>query len=161
MKFYRLYRSVAKHALRQYFTSPTRHTASPGTLLKHKQPWRKRVVDAIQTRVLNNSQSQQDDQPTQTEELVPKKGGTSVAWKWFGFKKTDTDQTTVICKPVRYAAARSQQRTPTRIQGKFNAIMNVCHQLKVQELTLQELTLVCQALVKQISLLTRHIDIAN
>lgn len=37
-------------------------------------------------------------EPTQAEELVPKRGATSVEWMWFGFKKTDTEQTTVLCK---------------------------------------------------------------
>lgn len=35
------------------------------------------------------------------EEHVPKKGSTSIIWRWFGYNKItnqDTDQTTVICK---------------------------------------------------------------
>lgn len=50
------------------------------------------------TRGSDQGNSQQDDQPTQTEELVPKRGATSVAWTWFGYKKTDVHQTTVVCK---------------------------------------------------------------
>ncbi|KAI2662030.1 E3 SUMO-protein ligase ZBED1 [Labeo rohita] len=33
--------------------------------------------------------------------LVPKRGGTSVIWNWFGFKSSDTEQTSVICKVCR------------------------------------------------------------
>ncbi|KAL1252179.1 hypothetical protein QQF64_019975 [Cirrhinus molitorella] len=33
--------------------------------------------------------------------LVPKRGGTSVIWNWFGFKSSDTKQTSVICKVCR------------------------------------------------------------
>lgn len=55
--------------------------------------------------------SQQDDQPTQTEELVPKRGGTSVAWTWFGYKKTDVDQTTVVCKVCRLPVPTTDSNT--------------------------------------------------
>ncbi|KAK0141639.1 Zinc finger BED domain-containing protein 1 [Merluccius polli] len=61
-----------------------------------------------------NSQQQdeqQDEQPTQTEELVHKRGGTSVAWMWFGFKKTDTDQTTVVCKVCRCTVPTTDSNT--------------------------------------------------
>lgn len=34
-------------------------------------------------------------------ELIPKKGAVSVVWKYFGFKKSDADQTRVICKCCR------------------------------------------------------------
>ncbi|XP_063742293.1 E3 SUMO-protein ligase ZBED1-like [Eleginops maclovinus] len=36
-----------------------------------------------------------------TEELVPKKGAVSVVWKFFGFKKSDVDQTSILCKCCR------------------------------------------------------------
>ncbi|CAL8259295.1 unnamed protein product [Boreogadus saida] len=41
----------------------------------------------------DNSEQEKDsdDQPRQSE-LVPKSGATSIAWTWFGFKKSDTDQ---------------------------------------------------------------------
>ncbi len=44
---------------------------------------------------------QENDQPAQIEELVPKRGATSVAWTWFGYEKSDTDQKTVLCKLCR------------------------------------------------------------
>ncbi len=36
-----------------------------------------------------------------TEELVTKRGAVSVAWRFFGFKKSDVDQTTIFCKCCR------------------------------------------------------------
>ncbi|XP_061608235.1 E3 SUMO-protein ligase ZBED1-like [Phyllopteryx taeniolatus] len=33
-----------------------------------------------------------------TEELVPKRGAMSLVWRYFGFKKADIDQTTILCK---------------------------------------------------------------
>lgn len=35
------------------------------------------------------------------EELIPKKGATSVVWNWFGYKRADKEQTTVICKQCK------------------------------------------------------------
>lgn len=32
------------------------------------------------------------------KDLVPKRGATSVIWRWFGFEESDTDQKTVLCK---------------------------------------------------------------
>ena len=37
----------------------------------------------------------------QEDELVKKKGGTSVVWNWFGFKISDPDQITTLCKLCR------------------------------------------------------------
>ncbi len=36
-----------------------------------------------------------------TEELVPKRGAVSVVWRFFGFKKSNVDQTTIFCKCCR------------------------------------------------------------
>jgi hypothetical protein len=49
----------------------------------------------------DNSEQEKDsdDQPRQSE-LVPKSGATSIAWTWFGFEKSDTDQKNVCRKPV-------------------------------------------------------------
>ncbi len=35
------------------------------------------------------------------EELVVKRGATSTIWNWFGYRKSDADQTTVVCKVCR------------------------------------------------------------
>lgn len=35
------------------------------------------------------------------KELVWKKGASSVVWNWFGFKVSDLDQQTVLCKFCR------------------------------------------------------------
>ncbi|XP_051813898.1 S-arrestin isoform X3 [Acanthochromis polyacanthus] len=45
---------------------------------------------------------------TADKELVARKGPhvTSIIWKWFGFDKTDTEQTTVMCKVAVYMAKR-------------------------------------------------------
>lgn len=32
------------------------------------------------------------------EESVPKRGATTVEWKWFGFKRSDEQQTVVVCR---------------------------------------------------------------
>uniref|UniRef100_A0A9J8CLF4 BED-type domain-containing protein n=1 Tax=Cyprinus carpio carpio TaxID=630221 RepID=A0A9J8CLF4_CYPCA len=63
------------------------------------------------TRGSDQGNSQQDDQPTQTEELVPKRGATSVAWTWFGYKKTDVHQTTVVCKVCRLPVPTTDSNT--------------------------------------------------
>ena len=34
----------------------------------------------------------------ETEELLLKRGAVSVVWKFFGFKKSDVEQTTIFCK---------------------------------------------------------------
>ncbi|XP_055040058.2 E3 SUMO-protein ligase ZBED1 [Misgurnus anguillicaudatus] len=41
------------------------------------------------------------DAEHETEELVPKKGAGSVVWRFFGFQKSDVDQTTILCKCCR------------------------------------------------------------
>lgn len=57
---------------------------------------------AMEEQVNFQSKQQQDDkQPAQTNELVPKIGRTSVIWLWFGYKKTNKDQTTALCKECR------------------------------------------------------------
>lgn len=45
------------------------------------------------------------------DELVTKKGGTSVIWKWFGFKKTDVEQKTVLCKLCRLKIVANSSNT--------------------------------------------------
>ena len=46
------------------------------------------------------------------EELEPKRGnGNSIVWHWFGFKKADTDQKTVICKTCRQQVVTSDSNT--------------------------------------------------
>ena len=35
---------------------------------------------------------------SQTEELVKKKGATSIIWNWFGFKRTDEQQQAILCR---------------------------------------------------------------
>ena len=48
----------------------------------------------------------------ETEELLPKRGAVSVVWKFFGFKKDDVQQTTIICKccPAKGVAAGGNTR---------------------------------------------------
>lgn len=54
----------------------------------------------------NFKQEKEFDQPTQKEELVPKRGATSVTWMWFRYEKSDWDW--------------SQQQAETQIQ--FNLL---------------------------------------
>lgn len=32
------------------------------------------------------------------DDLVPKKGATSIVWKWFGYKRSDLQKSTIFCK---------------------------------------------------------------
>lgn len=40
-------------------------------------------------------------QDEEEQELGPKRGAVSVVWKFFGFKKSDVEQTTIFCKCCR------------------------------------------------------------
>lgn len=46
----------------------------------------------------SSSQSTETESQAAQEALLPKRGGTSTVWLHFGFKKSDTEQKTVICK---------------------------------------------------------------
>lgn len=50
------------------------------------------------------------------EELIPKKGATSVVWKWFGYKRSDIEQTTVLCKVCRKTIAAKHGNTTNLFQ---------------------------------------------
>ena len=93
---YRLYRLVANNTLY-------------GNILCHFDDAlhsSTRQMNATQTNMEesehDNSEQEEDsdDQPRQSE-LVPKRGATSIAWTWFGFEKSDTDQKNVLCKVCR------------------------------------------------------------
>lgn len=58
-----------------------------------------------------HSMEQDRAQPKEDEELVPKRGGTSVVWSWFGYKKSDTDQKTVLCKVCRRPVPAPESNT--------------------------------------------------
>lgn len=45
------------------------------------------------------------------EELIPRTGASSVIWNWFGFKKQDTQQSTVLCKICRRTVAAKGSST--------------------------------------------------
>jgi len=49
------------------------------------------------------------------EELVKKKGGSSVVWNWFGFKISDIDQQTIPCKLCRRVVAAKGGNTNSLI----------------------------------------------
>ena len=40
-----------------------------------------------------------------TLDLIPRRGSSSLAWRWFGFEKADITQTTAICKLCKKAVA--------------------------------------------------------
>ena len=63
-----------------------------------------------------NSEQEDSDQPRQNEELVPKRGATSVAWTWFGYEKSDTDQTNVFCKVCRRPVPSTDSNTTNLFQ---------------------------------------------
>ena len=56
---------------------------------------------------------------TREETLVPKNGGTSVVWNWFGFKSSDTEQTSTLCKVCRCV-----------VRAKGGNTSNLFHHLK-------------------------------
>ncbi len=62
--------------------------------------------------VTSNVSSDSDTETEPQEELVPKRGNwNSIVWLWFGFKKSDTNQTTVICKTCRQQVVTSDSNT--------------------------------------------------
>ncbi len=62
--------------------------------------------------VTSNVSSDSDTETEPQEELVPKRGNrSSIVWLWFGFKKSDTDQTTVICKTCHQQVVTSDSNT--------------------------------------------------
>ena len=63
----------------------------------------------------NSEQEKDSDQPRQNEELLPKRGATSVAWTWFGYEKSDTDQKTVLCKVCRRLVPSTDSKTTNLI----------------------------------------------
>ena len=90
---YRLHRLVANHTLY-------------GNILHHLDDAlhsSARHMNATQTNMeeseRDNSEQEKDsdDQPRQSE-LISKRGATSIAWTWFGFEKSDTDQKNLLCK---------------------------------------------------------------
>lgn len=48
-----------------------------------------------------SEEPERENEPSGEEILVPKRGGTSVIWDWFGFKTSDTEQASNICKLCR------------------------------------------------------------
>lgn len=67
--------------------------------------------DTEQNSPQHSDTEQTSAQPRQDEELVAKRGGTSVVWSWFGYKKSDTDQKTVLCKVCRRPVPTSDSNT--------------------------------------------------
>ncbi|KAL3309036.1 hypothetical protein Ciccas_012422 [Cichlidogyrus casuarinus] len=65
--------------------------------------------------------SKQKDQSKEIEDLIVKRGATSVAWTWFGYEKSDTPQKTVLCKlchklvPTTTQTRQTSLTTYTRI----------------------------------------------
>ena len=55
------------------------------------------------------------------EELVPKKGATSVVWNFFGFRKSDNEQNVILCKECRATVAAGGGNTS-----------NLFHHLKIK-----------------------------
>ncbi len=59
----------------------------------------------------NSEQEKDSDQPRQNQELVPKRGATSVAFMRFGYEKSDTDQKTVLWKLCRRPVPTTDSNT--------------------------------------------------
>lgn len=66
----------------------------------------------------------------QLEELVKKKGGSSVVWNWFGFKISDINQQTVLCNLCRRVAVAKGGNT----SNLFNHLKTM-HVRKYEECT--------------------------
>ncbi len=72
------------------------------------------------------------------EELVLKWGATSTIWNWFGYRKSDADQTTVIFKVCNIQNSGykewkhvqfvppSETQTQTRVRRKFEESLKTC-----------------------------------
>ncbi|RXN36491.1 zinc finger BED domain-containing 1-like protein [Labeo rohita] len=58
-----------------------------------------------------------EENVTDKEELLPKRGAMSVVWKYFGFKKSDVDQTTIICNDK--VGTATQNATQTSLKDAF------------------------------------------
>ncbi len=52
---------------------------------------KQKLTDRSEKEVLETGGDQDD------EEIVPKRGAVSVVWRFFGFKKSGLDQTTIHC----------------------------------------------------------------
>lgn len=52
----------------------------------------------LHTEQVKSELEKDSDQLRRNEDLVPRRGATSVAWMWFGYEKSDTDQKTALCK---------------------------------------------------------------
>ncbi|XP_076849420.1 E3 SUMO-protein ligase ZBED1-like [Brachyhypopomus gauderio] len=52
---------------------------------------------------------------SESKELVPRRGSTSLVWRWFGFEKNDVVQDNVICKICRKSVTVKQSSTTNLI----------------------------------------------
>ena len=55
--------------------------------------------------------SSDENQPTTQTDLVPKIGGTSVVWNYFGFRQDDESQSNVLCKACLTVVATTKGNT--------------------------------------------------
>lgn len=60
--------------------------------------------------------SAEQEQARPPDDLAPKKGCTSVVWNYFGFRASDSDQKTVLCKQCRAKIATSKGNTTNLYQ---------------------------------------------
>ncbi len=72
----------------------------------------------------------------EVEELVVKRGATATIWNWFGYKKSDAEQTTVICKICRKTVVTKSGNTSNlfhHLKHKHKPEYEEC--LKIREAT--------------------------
>ena len=60
-----------------------------------------------------------EESGTDEEELVCKRGATSIIWKWFGFQRSDSQQSTVFRRQCKHV-----------VQAKGGNTSNLFHHLK-------------------------------
>ena len=76
-----------------------------------------------------------EDGGAEADELVPKKNSTgSIVWRWFGYRKEDVAQTTVICKICSKPVAT-----------KGSSTTNLFHHLKIHPLQNEECLKLCMS----------------
>lgn len=79
------------------------------------------------------------DAGSTSDDLVPRRGSTSLAWKWLGFEKTD-DQNNVICKICRKSIAVKQSSTTNLFHHRTNHSKEYREYEKLRDSAAQEKT---------------------
>ncbi|TRY57992.1 hypothetical protein DNTS_027343, partial [Danionella cerebrum] len=100
-----------------------------------------RATDIAQSRAQVNTMNEHAESPDEVqEELVKKKGGSSIIWNWFGFKISDVNQQTVLCRLCRRIVAAKGGNT----SNLFNHLKTV-HLREYEDCTKMRATDIAQS----------------